>query len=998
MRGEEARVSQCIDVPLRRPTLFGEAICDIHAYFDLHFRTQSVEVAVIVRERRSESVALSYDSRESSAARMEEEMIDVEIIRHETSATTDEFIGHEKTLIETALSAVDTQYEFTQWQKAVEEAVVPESRNVTALRAMSVDSTGYEVSIECVPFYGRITMVEKTVAPSSYANISIHIAEHLVDVDLFSSRAHGMYVETTRKMLRLIGVHLNMWSTRSETIEIGRMLERFSDNEQISVVLSSKPPSTELISAASSLNSLYAELQADYSCMIDISTTRRAANETTIVAHLPAATFVEMEREMTIERTPAEQLLIATVKIFPPPLLDNASANFAYTKVNQWLDSLVVRDISSHTVRKIVRRHCEYLRLEASTLEESTVEIGYQREFVHQTAEIILISYPPPIKAKVEENFAWQEARFSFDSAVIRQTESTIVAKIIRKECDFMRLNATTLEEARLELVMGRKLEEEHIFLTITSHPPPEKAKIMANIAWQETDFSFDSAVDQQIQLNIFVKVVTNAFTSMWLRATTIEDGYFSVLMYRRPAQDEIFVTVIAPAPPLIEKVSACFASQQSEFSFDSSIVREVQCAIVTKIVNKSCVSMSLRATVQEEGEFGIILERRPYQEEALTTLIYRRPPEEAKVMSDFAWQETDFSFDSTVDQHVHSNFRIKLFTKAFTSMRLHATMLEDGEFDILIGRKQQQEDVLVSILAPLSPPLMKVYAGFAWQQAQFFFDSAVIREIQFGVVTKTINTTDTSMSLRAITMEDGEFNAVLERPPNEERVFACLVCRPSPMKTVQRAVFTLYEVSFSFDSAIDRHIKLDLITKTFSRASTSMQLHTTVVEEVEYSSLLHHQLPQGDECVTIVHSSSPTKTKARAELTWQEGDFSLDTAVARGIQLDFAAKSVSSSTISMQLHATTLEEGEFHVAMKGTTEEDEIFVTVVPQPPSMQTCATISEISEHIEFLQTSLEEECGTIVKEIFSDEGLNWLLVAFGFEVGRCMPADIRAQKAL
>uniref|UniRef100_A0A914ZQC4 Titin n=1 Tax=Parascaris univalens TaxID=6257 RepID=A0A914ZQC4_PARUN len=209
MRGEEAYVSQHIDVPLRPVTIFGEVtvnvaeeheaivydeyeICDSHEYFDLHFRTQSIEVPVVVRERRSESMALFYDSRESSAATMEEKVVDIEIIHRETSATSDEFIEQKKALIETALSSIDTHYEFTRWQKAVQEVVVSESRNIKALRAMSVESTDNEVSIECAPFYGRVTMVKKTLAPTPCESASIHFAERLVDVDLSFSRAHDV--------------------------------------------------------------------------------------------------------------------------------------------------------------------------------------------------------------------------------------------------------------------------------------------------------------------------------------------------------------------------------------------------------------------------------------------------------------------------------------------------------------------------------------------------------------------------------------------------------------------------------------------------------------------------------------------------------------------------------------------------------------------------------------------------------------------------------------
>lgn len=1011
MRGEEAHVSQHIDVPLRRPTVFGEVtvnvaeeheaivydeyeICDSHEYFDLHFRTQSIEVPVVIRKRRSESVALSYDSRESSAATMEEKVVDIEIIRCETSATSDEFIEHKKALIETALSSVDTQYEFTRWQKAVQEVVVSESRNIKALRAMSVDSTDYEVSIECAPFYGRVTMVEKTLAPTPCASASIHIAERLVDVDLSFSRAHGMCVEITRKLLRLIGIHLTVRSTRSETVEVGRMVERVSENQQVSVIIVSPPPPTELNCATSSFaqSDLCAELRADCTCMMNISTIRRAANEAANVARLQEAAFIETGSEVTFERIPAEQLLVATVTTYPPPLLGKASANFAFTKLNQWLNSLVVREITLRIVRKVIRRCNEYLRLKATTLEESNVDVNFKREFVNQTGEIILISQPPPIKAQVKAEFAWQESCFSFCSAVIRELECHFVTKVITRESDSVRLSAATLEEVDLEVVLGRGLEEEHLLISFLSQLPPEKAKLTANIAWQEMDYSFDSVIDQHVQLNILVKLVTNAFTSMCLRATTIEEGQFSVFMSRRPIQDEVFVTVIAPQPPMIARVCTHFVWQQSEFSFDSSVIHEVQYSLVTKAVNKSCTSMALRATVQEEREIGITMERTPHQEETLATLICRRPQEKAKLMRDFAWEEMDFSFGFAVGQHVEFNFLTKVFIEAFASMRLHATMLEDGEFGVLVRRKADQEEIRVSILAPVSPALAVVRAGFVWQQTQFSFDSAVVREIQFVIVTKAINRTGTSMSLRAAAMEEGEFDAVLARQPHDERIYASFISYLSPVKSERRADFALQEVSFSFDSTTTRQIEFDVVEKIFNKARISLQLHEATLQEVGFCALLDRELFQEAECVAILSPPSRTATEARTELAWQESDFSLHSAVAREIQLGFAPKSVSKSRASMQLRATTLEEGEFHIAMERKSDEDEVLVKVLSYLQSVQTTThmLISEISEDIEFLQTSREEECVTILKEIFTDEGLGLLLLAFGFTTEECPTA--------
>ncbi|VDM40900.1 unnamed protein product, partial [Toxocara canis] len=958
MRGEEATVLQHFTVPSRRPTVSGEAtvavaderetytydeyqICDIHEYFDLRIGMQAIEVPVTVREHRSASTALSFDSRESSAGRVEEKIVEVEIVRRETSSTSDEFVGRQKRITETALSAVDMQYEFTRWQKAVEEAIVTESRQLKTAHAMSVDRTNYDVSIECAPFYGRVTMVEKTLAPTPHTSASIHIAQRSLDVDLFSTTTYGMLsVETTRTIsLTESGIHLRVQSIHSEALEVGFSIECGTENEQISIVFLINPPITEFNNAAISYAhmDLFTEFSANYAYSINVEMIRRITNKMATWARLEASSFAETENIIIFERAPAKQTLQATITTLAPPLLEELSDNIALIKLYQWLDSSVIREISSHVARKSARSHSEHLCLKATTLEEINIGINCLRESMHREAECILISRPPPMKAQVIANFALQEAYFSFDSTVIRQTESEFVTKMVSKACDFMRLNATTHEEALFDVIIKRdSYQNEGVLISLLSRLPPEKAEVMTDLAWQEMNFFFDSCIDQQIEFNVLAEVVTKAFTSMQLHATILEEGEFGVFMGRRPNQDEVLVTVVAPPIPAIAAVYAGFASQHSHFSFYSSIIREIESHFVTRTTNRSSTSASLYATTLEEGQFDIVMGRVIHQEQALVTLISRPPPENSRVMTNFALHDIDFSFDSTVDQQVERKILTKVLTRALISMQLHATSLEEGEFGVFMQRTPDQEVAFVTLICRPPPMNARIMSNIELQEMSFSFDSFVDQQVEFNVLTKVITKAFTSMQLHATTLEEGEFGVFMGRRPNQDEVLVTVVAPPIPAIAAVYAGFAYQHSHFSFYSSIIREIESHFVTRTTNRSSTSASLYATTLEEGQFDIVMGRVIHQEQALVTLISRPPPENSRVMTNFALHDIDFSFDSTVDQQVERKILTKVLTRALISMQLHATSLEEGEFGVFMQRTPDQEVAFVTLICRPPPM--------------------------------------------------------------
>ncbi|VDK48693.1 unnamed protein product, partial [Anisakis simplex] len=926
MRGEEATTTHYFSVPMKRPTFVSEAtmnsveqrhfydeyqVCDVNEYFDLHFRTQSYETPVVVRESRSESVALSCSSRESSTGRMEEEIVEVEVKRHE-------------------------------WQKAAKDVTVLESHVLQTTCEMSLDSTDYDVSIELAPFYGRVTMVEKVVTPTPRAFASIQIAQRCIDADLFRTNVYGMLsVESIRWMPRYeSGVQMSVSSTRSETVELGAIIGCGTENEQISVVLLTSPPISHVSSVACSYaqTHLWTELCAEFVSVVNTEISRLISNDTAVVARLDSTTVEDIESVLRLHRDESKELLNAVVTTLPEPIFVHFSDNVAYTELSQWLNSTVIRGDYSEITRKLIRTCSEHIYLQESSLEEQFSSVDCHQEYAQEMAECILKPHLVPKTAEVSASFANEQVVFSLDSAVVRQTGSNFVAKMINTAKEWICLQETTIEDNYSDIFIECATSYQDCFISLMSRPSPETVQVVSEIALQKAQYFFDWSVDECVERRFIARVMRNAFISMQLRGITIEEGTFDVLIGRRWEREQLQVTVLVPARAAFENAKAGFAFEGVNYLMESFEVRSIESDFVVKVSNTLCLSVSMCASTTEEIVTHIEKEQNNSAEHALVTVIPRPPPHHAEVITDIASQEFNNFFDSSLVQRIEQRTSVIIFRQAYTSMQLHRTLLEEGDFGVWMGRILEQDEAFVTVICRPPPINARVSASIETQETSYFFDSFVDQQVEFKVISKVRRKAFTSMQLHAETLEEGEFDVLMGRRWDREEVNITLISHPPPVHASVQLTLEVQEASYFFDSFTDQRVELNVRSKLVTRAFTSMQLHAVKLEEGIFDVFLIRTSNPVGTSILLWHRPLPISAHVMSHIELQEASYLFDSFVDETVECKVLSRVFTRAFTTMRLHATSIEDGQFSVFMVRKTEEEEIFVSVAAPTTSSRT------------------------------------------------------------
>lgn len=926
-------------------------LCNVEEYFDLQFSMQSVEIPVVVDERRSESVI--YHSRESSMQVLEEEIL---IHREQSISASEDFTITEATVTECNFVTTDVHFEYvcsTSGGHALAEAVVLTVAQQCAQAVLSSQLTALQISLIKQPCVEQLTLITRAQwKVTDILQKTLSSQQVTLDVVLLSRTLRVEATSVESRIPKMQALDIRLLTPASEEFNVSFTFTRTASKEAAHALVLMKsatyPEKTECHFAS---NGVWLEL-------IMVSKTQQSAfveGEITIARretlHLKSKSPSTNAVEEKITISAPIQLQEATITLMSkrPALVAATGRSFtdSFVTLKTMLWSRLDRNLFVTREVPMARTDITHLQSMASVQEELLITCDHCKAFQSEQKEI---TFHLTTHDSIERNFvdSVEDVELELLSGTQRSFFVDTGIQAARMDQLSARFSGSVAEYFLMSTAFNLQPESEELIVTLLTKVPTtvEKTNRSFSDAIATAVAAFWSKVRREFQIDAILLIPrTNAYNARFA-ASTFENLHVIISFEVQSQENSVTAIMLTHAPAVLEQSSCTFSDSLTQLTteFWSRVNRNLEADTKIIIARKATMKEKLKESVLEEENIVTMMEVRPEREGLEVTLLTPVPTIVKKISRSLSHQITSTIIEiwSHVQSHFGTDIHILISRKETLEVYLKASKLENitiyGTFSVQEG----SENIVVTLLGRAPTLLHKTDRQFSstvvtlaaelWSQLR----QDALTEVDIYIARKETLQTE----INASTLEETNTVTTIHLLPEAEGLEVTLL---APAATVvQKITRTFSYRAVDFIAAIWSQIQNNYYTDlnilmsrkemhhAFLKACSEENVHVLTSFEVqsETETIVVTLLTRAPTAIeTIDRSFSIAVTDLIAEL-WSE----LHYEASAGFGIYVARKDV----VQMALEASTTEVETLLTTIAVQPQSENLVVTVRARTPTI--------------------------------------------------------------
>uniref|UniRef100_A0A0R3RRM4 Ig-like domain-containing protein n=1 Tax=Elaeophora elaphi TaxID=1147741 RepID=A0A0R3RRM4_9BILA len=748
-------------------------LCNMEEYFDLQFSMQSLEIPVVVDEKRS--IAVSYLSREISIQALEKE---IHLHREPSYETSEDLTFMEVTIVACNFVTTDVRFEFTSSTSvghAVAEAIV--------LTLIVQQSVQIHLSSQCTelrtsfmqPLDSRQLTVVTSIPQKIVEKLGIKLGDRWMKLDVvLLSPMQTMSTNVTNKIRKMIALEMNLLALIFEKCDNAITFNNASEDEYFdAVVLTKSITYPEKIERQFTINVVWLEFIAVYKVpqifdtIIEIDVARKE------IFHLQCkATEASTVDEIFKIYRPIQQQDVAVT--FPETLFEATSGNY-----NDLTSSLEII-LTSHTDQNLltskkvplIRMEMISMQLMAPMLEVIPVTYSFSKPTQNESLEMKIFVKPLIHHETSERTFADSVVKLELE--LLSQIERNFFASANFRVRELDRVSArffgSIVEYFDVSTAFNIQPKMDEVIAVLPTKAPKTVRKISRLFSAAVVNVISEcwSQMPREFYADAIYRTPRIDTCVAGYRASTLENldviASFEIQSQAKTAT----ITLLMRAPAKVERSSFIFFDDLTkvEAEFRSQLEHSLEVETEVFIARKDRLIESFKSTKIDEKNIVAIIEIRPEKEGAEFTLLTPLPALIEQINQSFSDTVVNLITELRMQSDFHTDSNIQIARTCALQMYLKASK----EANITVLAKFCVQDEIENIMATLQTRALAVFERnerkFSDNLVNFVTElwSEICREAFADADVYIIRNDKIQKQLKASASEDTHALMVLER------------------------------------------------------------------------------------------------------------------------------------------------------------------------------------------------------------------------------------------
>ncbi|CAG9532189.1 unnamed protein product, partial [Cercopithifilaria johnstoni] len=754
-------------------------LCNMEEYFDLRFSMQSLEIPVVIIEKRS--VSVSYLSREASIQALERE---IHIHREPSYETNEDLTFMEITVIECNFVTTDVRFEFTSSTSighAVAETVVLTlvaqqyvqihlSSQLTELRTSFIKQPGSQ----------QLTVVT-SVPQKIVEKLGIKLGDRWVKLDVvLLSPMRTTATDVMNKIPRMITLEMDFLPLMFEKCDKNITFDKASEREYFDAVALTKSITyPDKIRKQFTINVVWLECIVVYKVpqVFNIVTKIDDAQKEIFYLQCKASKTDTVDEIFTVCGPIQQQDAAVT---FPETLFAATKRNYgdSISSLETTLRSHIDQNLLISKELPLIRMEMISMQLMASVLEIIPVTYSFSKPTQNESLEMKIFMKPLKQYEMNQRNFVdsvakldikiWSqiERNFSVTSDFQARELDRVNAKFFSPIIEYFDVSTAFSIQPKMDAVIATLRMKAPKIVRKISRPFSDAVVSVISECWPHTSQEFYADA-------VFVTPRTDVCVENF-RASTFENLYVIISFEIQSRANSAAVTLLVRAPTIIERFSFMFSNdliQEEEFRprLHHSLEVAQEDSLIKNIKSAEC----------DEKNIAVIIEMRPEKESTEFTLLIPLPAIIEEVSRLFSDTIVNLITELHMDmQDFHTNSDILIARTCALQMYLKAS--KEANITVLAGFCIQDEikNIMATLLTRSATVIERNERKFSDNVVKFVIElwSQVCREAFADADIYIARNNKTQKQLKASVAEDTHASIALEENSEAEELEVTLL------------------------------------------------------------------------------------------------------------------------------------------------------------------------------------------------------------------------------
>lgn len=843
-------------------------LCNMEEYFDLRFSMQSLEIPVIIDERRS--VSVSYISRELFTEASEKE---IQIHREPSYATSEDLTFVEVTIIECNFVTTDVRFEFTSTSvsHAVAEAVV---LTLIAQQSVQIHLSSQRIELR-TSFLKQSNAQQLTIVISVPQKIveklKIKLGDRWVKLDVvLLSPMQNMAADVTNRMPRIIARKMDVFALIFEKCDEVITFDRVSEREyRDAVVLTKSVTYPKKIRRQFTVDAVWLEYIAVYKVP--------QVFDTAIIIDVIQKEMLHLKCKASEANTIDE-----VFTVWGPCQREDATVTFLQTlsaaTSGNYIDSIssleiILRSCMDQNLLiskevSLVRMEMISMQLTASVFVVIPVAYSFSKPAQTESLEMKILVKPLTYYETSQRNFVDSVVKVELE--LWSQTERNLFAiadfRAVKMDIITARFFSSTSEYFDVSTAFIIQPKMDTVIATLPTKTPEiiSKTSRLFSDTVADVTAEYCSQVPREFFADTIFLIPRIDVCIADFRASTFENPHVIASFEIQSQENSVTVILLMQAPKIVERSSFMFSDDLIQETAEIRSRIKHNLAIETKIftARKYNLIENIKSSGFEEKNVVAIIEVRPEKEGSEFTLLTPIPT---------LIQEISRSFSDTVvnlitELHVQSDFQTENDIIIVRACSLQMYLKASKEENITVLARFCVQDEIENILAILLTRAPTITA----RNVRKFSDSLVkfVTELSLQVCREAFADIDIYIArndkmqtqLKASTAEYTHAPITLEGYSEAEELEVTLseLIRADTYKLNRSFSYKTVDLIATLWFQIESNFHIDVIIPIKRKDSSEIYLKVSI-EECTNILTGFEMLPQVENIATVLLTRAPT-------------------------------------------------------------------------------------------------------------------------------------------
>lgn len=680
-------------------------LCDVEEYFDLQFSMQSLEIPIVVDEKRL--VSVSYLSRAVSIQSLEKEM---HINREPSYESSVDLTFMDIAIIKCNFITTDVRFEFTSstsvGHAVAETVVLTLIAQQSARTHLSSQSTELRTNFIKQSGSQRLTVIT-SVPLKIIEKLGIKLGDRWTKLDVvLLSPFRAIATDATNKVPRIIKLEMDFLPLMFEKSCKDITFDKISEEEYfnaVSLIRSITYP--EKIARQITISVVWLEFISVYKVpqVFDATTKIDVAQKETFHLQCKSSKSSTVGETFTYCGPIQEQDVAVT---FPETLFTTTSENYidSILSLEVILKSGMSQNLLASKEVPLIRMEMINMQLTASVLEVIPVTYSFSKPMQNGSLEMKILVKPSKQYETSQRNFVdnvaklelelWSQTKHNFSiTADFRTGElDQVSAKFLALVVEYFDVSTAFNVQPKMDAVVGTL--------------PIKATKIVGKINRLFSDAIVSLALESRSQTSR--ECYTDAILPIprieacvaSFRASTFENLYVSTSFEIQSQANTFTITLLMRAPTITEKSGFVFADNliEERVEFRSRLQRSLEVEAEVFTARKDSLIKNIKSAEFHEKYTMAIIEVRPESGHAKFTLLTPPPT----LLQEISRSFSDAVVSLITELHMQNNFHTEIDILISRTCALQTYLKASKESNITVAAKFCVQDEAENITATL--------------------------------------------------------------------------------------------------------------------------------------------------------------------------------------------------------------------------------------------------------------------------------------------------------